>query len=246
MERSTRTVAAFVGIVLTLLGGGVAQANHSWSDFRWATRDGIVRLYANVSQVRGGFTADTARVLTRWDASEHVVMETNPYGKQGAFVVRSGDFGRTGWLGVTKIQLDESDHIVGAEVQLNEWYWQQGAAGYDDAARAHVYCQEVGHVLGLGHQYEPGDTCMNDESSELGQFEQPNAHDYVQLRQIYRDGEGWDSGAYAASRSRQCAPDSCPADHASEQSDGYFLHGGDHHSHGKRRWIVAGVFRAAA
>lgn len=254
MKRSARAIATIVGLLLVLPGSGVAQANHSWNDFHWATRDGVVRLYANVSQVHDGFVQDTASVLARWDASEHVVMETNPYGKQGAFVVRSGDFGRTGWLGVTKIQLDDSDHIVGGEVQLNEWYWQQGVAGYDDAARIHVYCQEVGHILGLAHQYDPGDSCMNDESSELGRYEQPNSHDYVQLSQIYRNGEGWESGTYASSRSHQCARDGCRDEYRAGQ-DGdspdvdhlldldHLLDGGIHPS-SRQRWVIAGIFRA--
>lgn len=51
-------------------------------------------------------------------------------------------------------------------------------------ARQHVACQELGHGLGLDHDYAP-DTCMDDSNPPFHTQPQPGAHDIEQLAALY-------------------------------------------------------------
>ncbi len=190
-------------VIFALVGGGVAQADHAW--YHWATTDGVVELYADVSAVKGDWVAITGPVLESWNQPppgqpDHVVLTTSPSGSQGMMTVRSGNYGATGWLGIAEVKLDRNLRIVEGRVSLNDWYWRRGAVA-DSLSRRHVYCQEVGHILGLEHQYRPGDSCMNDEA-QLGQFVQPNSHDFQQLASLYSQRDGYNSGTLGGSASR--------------------------------------------
>ena len=84
------------------------------------------------------------------------------------------------WLGPAKIFIDENNHITKGVVQLNT----RLLAVYGPAAADHVLRQELGHVLGLDHQRDALDSCMNDQAV-LGSAGGPNAHDAEQLGPIY-------------------------------------------------------------
>ncbi|MDQ3932282.1 MAG: hypothetical protein M3252_05530 [Actinomycetota bacterium] len=187
-------IAALV-TTLTLMGGSLAEASHWWNGYKWATTDGVVDLYADVSQVQGEWARATGEVIRDWDNAARVEIDTSPAGKQGMVTVRSASYGPNGWLGVAMVSL-EGRRIIGGRVLLNEWYWSNGFVTAPQA-RQHVFCQEVGHVFGLDHQ--DAQSCMNDSPSELGRWLHPNAHDYEQLDAIYRQTDGYNSGTLGGS-----------------------------------------------
>ncbi len=183
-------------VIFVLVGGGVAEADHWWNGYKWATTDGVVDLYADISDVKGEWARVAVPVLVDWDRSPRVALGTSPIGRQGVVTIESGNYGASGWLGVAVVKLDSRRRIVDATVRLNEWYWANGwVQGL--AARQHVLCQEFGHVLGLDHR--PGRSCMNDDLSVLGDWVRPSFHDYDQLDQIYSKVDGYDSGTLGGS-----------------------------------------------
>ncbi len=196
MRRTRIALISALLVVFALTGGGMAQADHAWNDYRWATRDRVVDLYANLSYLRGAWTWVAPPVLSDWDRSERVALGTTPEGKQGVVTVESGDYGASGWLGVAMVRLDSRHRIVAGRVRLNEWYWATGRVR-GLRARQHVLCQEFGHVLGLDHVLTA--SCMNNDPTSVGSWVSPNAHDYDQLEQIYSQPDGYDSGTLAGS-----------------------------------------------
>lgn len=197
MVRRTRIglLSALVAM-LTLVGGGMAEASNSWNGYKWATADGVVDLRADVSDVQGEWAQVTGAVIADWDNSARINLNTSPDGKQGVVTVRSDDYGATGWLGIAMVSL-EGGRITSGRVLLNDWYWSRGLVE-GLPPRQHVLCQEMGHTFGLDHQSQSGRSCMNDHPSELGRWVRPNAHDYEQLDAIYRHPDGYDSGTLEA------------------------------------------------
>jgi hypothetical protein len=80
-------------------------------------------------------------------------------------------------------------HITQGVVKLNDTYFN--TARYNTPEwRNFVACQEVGHTLGLDHQDENFSnanlgTCM-DYTNSPASNQDPNAHDYAQLAEIYK------------------------------------------------------------
>lgn len=201
--RATLLVAAVL-LVVPL----PATAGHRWDRLSWATTDGVVELQADTAALGRAWNVYSSDVLADWDASAHVVVDRDPHGKQGIVGVRSGNFGPSGWLGVAVVWVDDADHIVAGDVVLNDWYWV-GDLGYDEIERHLVYCQEVGHVLGLSHQYAPGDSCMNDAATGRRRHARPNAHDLEELARIYRHPAGYNSGELVSDPDRLCGRRPC-------------------------------------
>ena len=93
-------------------------------------------------------------------------------------------YGNNGWLGLASINITGGVHITQGTSKMNDSYFSSPA--YNETARQHVMCQEIGHTFGLDHQDESGadlNTCM-DYSNALDN-PSPNAHDFQQLQTIY-------------------------------------------------------------
>lgn len=203
-----RLAFAFSVAALLLGSVGTAAATHRWENLSWATTDGTVELYGDTTALGRAWDVYSDDVLDDWDASSHIVLDRDPQGKQGAVRVRSGNFGPSGWLGIAVVWINDSNHIVAGAVSLNDWYWAADF-GYDEIERRFVYCQEVGHILGLGHQYVPGDSCMNDAVSGRRRRARPNAHDLEELATIYRHPSGYNSGEFVSDSDRLCGQTPC-------------------------------------
>ena len=66
----------------------------------------------------------------------------------GQMRVCNAAYGNNGWLGLAQIWLDGNGHIVQGVAKMNDSY---SSVWTDPAEKNHVFCQEVGHVLGLDH-----------------------------------------------------------------------------------------------
>jgi len=92
-------------------------------------------------------------------------------------------YGNNGWLGLAQIWASGS-HITRGTAKMNDTYF--ASPSYNETARSHVVCQEIGHLWGLGHQDESGadlNTCM--DYADALDNPSPNAHDYDMLEEIY-------------------------------------------------------------
>lgn len=130
-------------------------------------------------------------VVTDWDTvadpypSLLNLTVTEVEGGTGNVESYNDEYRYNGWLGLASISINSSNHIVRAEVKVNDTYFNHPV--YDsDIARRHVQCQEVGHIFGLDHNRIALDTCMNDTADALflynAQF--PNAHDSEALNHV--------------------------------------------------------------
>lgn len=191
-----RKVIMVVGVVF-VLGAfvTVANASHSWGNYHWGRTANpfTLQLGDNVSSNWDGHLATSA---TDWSAS--TVLDTtvvkgstkarNCRAKDGKAEICSANYGATGWLGIAQIWVS-GDHITKGVVKVNDTYFN--TSPYNSALwRDLVMCQEIGHVLGLGHVDEDFDnasqgTCMDYSANPTDADRHPNQHDYDQLEAIY-------------------------------------------------------------
>jgi hypothetical protein len=193
----------------------IASANHSWNGYHWARTDNPLALNVgdNLSDLwvrpfsyedpndnpaydlTNADYLDTA--LSDWDQRDTspVVRLTEVPGRtkpkkcrptSGQVEVCNHGYGKTGWVGLTRIWITSDGHITQATSKLNDTYlnnlrrfpqysnpeWRQG-----------TLCHELGHTLGLAHQDE--NSCMDNVSNPSSEDMRPNAHDYEQLEAIY-------------------------------------------------------------
>ncbi len=201
-----------------------ATANHSWSDYHWATTTGVVNLPV-IDSVTPDWQASFEESLSRWNQSNHInqSVESADDGDrtrkrcvavQGKMRVCNANYGYNGWAGLASINLDANGHIIQGTAKMNDSYM----AGDSDASRNHVMCQEVGHVFGLGHTSEDGTsqkTCMDYSNDINSQW--PNSHDYQLLAEIYNHTDGYDSAGGSDSSGgckggpKQCGSNANPA-----------------------------------
>lgn len=116
----------------------------------------------------------------------------------GTVEVCNSRYGFNGWLGLAQVWTS-GGHIVQAVAKMNDSYLD--GSRYNNAAKQHVLCQEVGHAFGLDHQDESGadlNTCM-DYASGLDN-PHPNAHDNEQINAIYRSHTDSSSAASSSSK----------------------------------------------
>lgn len=92
----------------------------------------------------------------------------------------SGSYGSTGWLGIAEIRGYSGCRILNGRTRLNRSYLDNGS--YTRTNKKHVACQEVGHLLSLGHNRSSSTTCMNDT---ILSAPFPNTHDRDLINAIY-------------------------------------------------------------
>ncbi len=89
----------------------------------------------------------------------------------------SGNYGGTGWAGLTEYSYDGNGYFVDGAVtmKLNDYYAGSASLRRDTA------CHEAGHVLGLGHNTSTG-SCLY---FQQGSGQNPNSDDLNLLPRIY-------------------------------------------------------------
>jgi hypothetical protein len=167
-----------VALAALLTAVTVASADHAWSTYHWPSDN----LSLTVIDKTSSSLYDVPAGVAEWANLGTPIQPTPTTAKKGDISVREG-FSQS-WLGIATIFLD-GGHITKGEVKLNtrylEYYEANGYPGIAD----HVLCQEIGHVLGLGHNRTETDTCMNDQAFIGAALTSPNNHDTAQLNIIY-------------------------------------------------------------
>jgi hypothetical protein len=202
VAKRTALRAAILLTLTVLVTVESAPATHRWVRWHWArARNPFTLGYR--AQVGGPWGPLVAPVMNRWDNVSKMRPGTRDFVNWvggSDLVIESGNYGATGWFGVARVQVNfVTGHISSGQVQLNDYYFT--GQYNNDVARRHVFCQEVGHILGLDHnKIAPvfGASCMDDTNTTLNrpQYQYPNAHDAGTLQAIYKHS---DSGPNRAS-----------------------------------------------
>lgn len=188
-----RLVIAIVLITMLAAFPLSAGASHSWGNYHWARTSNPATIKV-IDSMTSNWDDNLAIAVSDWHSSSvlNITMEAGSDASNtrkrcpavsGKVRVCNASYGNNGWLGIAQIWASGS-HITQGTAKMNDTYL--ATSRYNETARQHVICQEIGHDWGLGHQDESGadlNTCM-DYSSALDN-PHPNAHDYAQLETIY-------------------------------------------------------------
>ena len=185
-------------LVVALVASGTllalpAQASNSWNGYHWARTANPATIKVVDSNTPdwddnlNGAIADwsSSSVLNVTKVAGDDATRTRKQCRMVSGQIRSCNaaYGNNGWLGLASINISGS-HITQGTAKMNDSYFS--SPSYNETARQHVMCQEIGHDFGLHHQDESGadlNTCM-DYANALDN-PKPNAHDYSQLESVY-------------------------------------------------------------
>jgi hypothetical protein len=151
------------------------QELHAWGVYHWPSN----HLSPTVVSKTTSPLYDVPGVSQEWNNLGTPIQLVMSTARKGDVTVSESS--SAFWLGLATIYLDSSGHIVKGEVKLNTRLLKK----YPPAVAAHVLCQELGHILGLDHNRDELDTCMNDTSAASNAWPYPNAHDAEQLNLAY-------------------------------------------------------------
>ena len=187
-----KVLAAAVALAVLLATVTVASADHSWNGYHWASDNlsPTVKDKTTSSLYDEGAVASVPAGVQEWAdlaIDDTDIRPTLTDAKKGNITVseQTSQF----WLGLARIFVEDG-HITKGEVKLNTTYLAYYESNGYPGIAAHVLCQELGHVLGLGHNRDgntggiPDNSCMNDQG-HLGEYTTPNSHDTEQLKIIY-------------------------------------------------------------
>ena len=196
-----------VAIGLTALN---VAADNTWANYHWArttTPSFTLRVTDSVTSSWDSQLDNTLLEWTRSDSLDLTEIRADDSKTtrrqcrmvQGEIRVCNDSYGSNGWLGLATIGIDSFGHIDRGTAKLNDSY-----ASYwkINGEKNHVMCQEVGHLLGLGHTSANGSsqkTCMDYSTDISSQW--PNLHDFQMLQSFYAHTDPYNSyaGASAAS-----------------------------------------------
>ena len=187
----------------TLFITPAALANNAWATYHWARTTSSFTLQV-IDSTTPDWDTELGDALAAWSVANEFDLEitsandSNRMRKRcptvnGQMRVCNAAYGFNGWLGLAAIGLDKNGKIDRGYAKMNDSYSSYWAI---EGEKNHVMCQEIGHVLGLGHTSEDGSsqqTCMDYSTDPGSQW--PNAHDYEQLAIIYAHLDSYNSYA---------------------------------------------------
>ena len=175
-----------------------AGASHSWNGYHSARTANPFTLTVvdsntsdwddNLNRALSDWSRSTVMDLTRGSADDSTRTRKQCRMVRGQIRSCNASYGTNGWLGLASINVS-GGHITQGTAKMNDSYFNSG--GYNETARQHVICQEIGHDFGLDHQDESGadlNTCM--DYADALDNPSPNNHDYQQLESIYAHLDG--------------------------------------------------------
>ena len=192
-KNKVQFVVVFTLIAILAVSSFPAGATHAWGNYHWARTSNPVSLSV-IDNMTSDWDDNLDGAISDWnqssvlDLTEEAGDDSSRTRKRcgavkGKLASCNYEYGNNGWLGLAQIWVKGS-HITQGTAKMNDTYFN--SPSYDETARSHVVCQEIGHLFGLGHQDESGadlNTCM-DYDSNLSNAH-PNNHDYQILEQIY-------------------------------------------------------------
>lgn len=153
----------------------VREGAHDWGRWHWDKSNFQVYLF-------GTHKNEAVRAINRWNGATDVTMTSTSQHKDMS--VWGGNFGDTGWGGLASIENAGWDwhcwancRITHGHARFNSFYggsnswWAEG-----------VFCQEVGHLFGLGHNSNGG--CMG-LSYYPNHTNRPSSHDISDVNRKY-------------------------------------------------------------
>jgi hypothetical protein len=168
------TAAFVVGVPLG------AWASHRWGCWKYAKAD-IYWYNGGTDDYYHVFNEEANTDANAWRPYTDVDLAPVPSpGTTDHINAYSGYYGETGWLGLARIARYSGCTVEEGRVYLNRTYLD--SPSYSRANKKHVACQEVGHLLGLGHNRSQTTTCMNDT---ILYAPYPNAHDRDMVNALY-------------------------------------------------------------
>ena len=200
MKKYLRSVFSIsMALVALAASPSPTYATHAWSTYHWARTANPFTLKLG-DLTSGTWTGLLTTASADWSLS--TVLDTTMVtatgrartcrAVDGRVVVCNWNYGRTGYLGIAQIWLDNTGHIYKGIVKNNDYYFSTSYPQYNNESnKLHTMCQEVGHTFGLDHQSTDGtslDTCMDyytNTSNADTVSTYPNQHDYDQLETIY-------------------------------------------------------------
>jgi len=205
-KRTIQFVVTFAIIAMLAISSFPAGATHAWGDYHWARSSNPITLNV-IDNMTPDWDGNLDAALSDWNRSSVLNLveeagsdDNRTRNRCGAvknkLVSCNYEYGNNGWLGLAQIWVKGS-HISQGTAKMNDTYFGNPVYGYDNTAKSHVVCQEIGHLFGLTHQDESGadlNTCM-DYSNALDN-PSPNQHDYAMLETIYQhlDSDGGGGG----------------------------------------------------
>lgn len=182
------TLLLFGACSLDLPIGQTEQGIHSWNGYHWPSSNLSLSVYDNMKD--SAWAPSFEQTLADWNALAmplSLAKASNKSADIAATARRSNQ-----WLGMAQIYLDSDGHILSGKLTVNPILLS--SSDYSPEAAQHVFCQEMGHILGLEHTV--ADSCMDDcawaatrpewlaclnSSLSTG----PDSHDEGQLNTIY-------------------------------------------------------------
>ncbi len=178
--------AVVLAVALVPFGASPAFANHKLGKLHWAAETASTTVVPTLNDGAVAASWNPSGVRSDWAASDQIDFSSSS-SSNADIIATSGNVGATGYLGVATIYYaPRSGHITHVDIELNEFY------SLTNDQKQSVYCQELGHGLGLAHlhsrKYSPSTSCMSDAFAL-----HPNFHDYAQLQLIYDHADGFNS-----------------------------------------------------
>ncbi|HSG45005.1 MAG TPA: hypothetical protein VLA72_17800 [Anaerolineales bacterium] len=192
-NKKFRFIVVFALIAMLMVSSFPAGATHSWGNYHWARSNNPLALDVvdnmtsdwddNINGAIVDWNRSSVLDLTLVAGSDDARTRSRCRAESGKLVSCNDTYGNNGWLGLAQIWV-KGGHISQGTAKMNDTYFN--SPSYDETARSHVVCQEIGHLFGLGHQDESGadlNTCMDYDSNLSNPS--PNQHDYQLLEEIY-------------------------------------------------------------